>query len=83
MDMELKLEMNKHNLAVLNALTSLGRTLVDQIIVIGETINKGDLVGVTADRVREAWTKELYNQLVKIYGENHDIILQFKNIWKL
>ena len=74
-------DINKHTIAILHAITLLGRTSIFEMNSIEEQ-------GLNAENSRakqamDNWTKKLYEDLKIIMGENHIVISNFKEEWNI
>ena len=74
-------DINKHTIAILHAITLLGRTSIFEMNSIEE---QGLNAENSSDKqAMDSWTKKFYEDLKIILGEDHIILSNFKDEWNV
>lgn len=76
MDLEIQQELNKHTAAIVNAIATFGRTSVFEMNFIEQQ-------QLQANVAMENWTKQLHDNLKEILGEDHYVLINFREKWKI
>lgn len=74
-------DLNKHTIAILHAINFLGRTSISEM-----NFMESQDVNAEQSRIKlvmDNWTKKLYDDLKIILGEEHPIIIKFKEEWNI